>query len=145
MIEVPARVWRPRVVSRYTTLEYHGDNVNRVLDYSQYGNCLYRTDLSWSDDSVRNDSIHFDGDDHTTELNQGLRFDPTIDASTQDTIVDIIKKFWDYFVKEGAQRPILGYEFIIDTGGPLTSILQKNFLWNILIQGDHGTSWPAQE
>ena len=117
MIEVPAKVWRPRVVSRYTTLEYHGDNVNRVLDYSQYGNCLYRTAVSWYDISGRNDIIYFEGAAHTAELTKGLRFDMTIDTSTREAIINIIKKYWDCFVKEGSQWPIIGYEFGIDTGG----------------------------
>ena len=117
MIEVPAKIWRPKVVSRYTTPEFHGDDIDGILDYSQYGNCLYRTDISWSDDSGRDDIINFDCAAHTEELTTGLRFDTTIDPLTRDSIVEIIKKYWDCFIKEGAQRPILGYEFGIDTGG----------------------------
>ena len=60
MIEVPAKIWRPKVVSRYTVPEYHGDDVNGILDYGQFGKCLYKNNLSWSDDSGREDIISFD-------------------------------------------------------------------------------------
>ena len=91
------------MVSRYTTPEYHGDDVDGVLDYSQYSNCLYRTYVSWYDDSGQNDIIHFEGAAHTSKLTKGLRFDMTIETSTHETIVDIIKKYWDFFVEEGGQ------------------------------------------
>ena len=32
VIEVPEKVWRPKVVSRYTTPEFHGDDVDGSLD-----------------------------------------------------------------------------------------------------------------
>ena len=105
------------MVSRYKTPEYHGDDVDGVLNYSQYGNCLYRIDVSWSDDSGQNDIIHFESAAHTTELTKGLCVDTTIDTYTHEAIMNIIKKYWDCFVKEGAQRLILRYEFGIDTGG----------------------------
>ena len=48
---------------------------------------------------------------------KGLRFDDSIDDDTRGAIVDIIKKYWDCFVQDGAHRPILRYKFGIDTGG----------------------------
>ena len=117
MIEVPAKIWRPKVVSRYTTPEFYGDDVDGILDYSQYGKCVYKTELHWCDDSERKDIIIFDCAAHSAELIKGLRFDPTLDPPTRESIVAVIKKYWDFFIQEGAKRPILGYEFGIDTGG----------------------------
>ena len=95
MIEVATKIWRLKVVSRYTTPEYHGDDKDGIPDYSQYGNCLYRTDISWSDYYSRDDIINFDCAAHTNEQTTGLRFDTNIDPLTRDDIVEIIKKYWD--------------------------------------------------
>ena len=46
-----------------------------------------------------------------------LKFDPYVDINTCKLITDIIIEYWDSFAKEGTKRPILGYEFGIDTGG----------------------------
>lgn len=41
---------------------------------------------------------------------------------------DIIKGHWDSFYEEGARRPVLGYEFIIDMGrSKLVSIRPPNY------------------
>ena len=45
MIEVPAKIWRPKVVSKYTTPEYYSDDLDSILDYAQYGNCVYTSKL----------------------------------------------------------------------------------------------------
>ena len=97
MIKVPAKIWRPKVVSRYTTPECHGDDVDGILDYGQFVNCVYKN-LSWSDNSGRNDIINFDCHTHDAELNKGMQFDDSIYASTCDAIIDIIKHYRDYFV-----------------------------------------------
>ena len=68
MIEVPAKIWRPKAISRYTTPEYHGDDVDGILDYGQFGKCAYRNNLSWSDDSGCDNIISFDCRAHDVEL-----------------------------------------------------------------------------
>jgi hypothetical protein len=117
MIEVPAKIWRPKVISKYITPEYHSDDVDSILDYAQYGNCVYKSKLEWKDDSSRNGIIEYDETIHCAELKKDLRFDDSIDDATKSSIVDIIKKIWDCFILIGAKRTILGYEFGIDTGG----------------------------
>ena len=57
MIEVPAKIWRPKVVSRYRIPEYYGEDIDSILDYSQYGKCLYRTKLSWDEGATRDDKL----------------------------------------------------------------------------------------
>ena len=42
MIEVPAKNWRPKVVSKYTTPNLDDKDINDLLDYGQYGNCVYK-------------------------------------------------------------------------------------------------------
>ena len=68
MIEVPAKIWRPKVISRYTTPEYHGDDVDGLLDYGQFGKFVYRNNLPWLDDSGRDNIISFDCHAHDVEL-----------------------------------------------------------------------------
>ena len=117
MIEVPAKIWRPKVVSKYTTPEYYSDDLDSILDYAQYGNCVYKNNLVWADNSDRTDIIKYNDKEHWAELKKDLRMDESIDDATQSSIIKIIQQFWDCFIKIGAKRTILGYEFGIDTGG----------------------------
>ncbi|MGH7974524.1 MAG: hypothetical protein ACREBR_03270 [bacterium] len=41
---------------------------------------------------------------------------PDIASTLQKCLLAIIKNYWDCFYEEGARRPILGFEFCIDTG-----------------------------
>ena len=117
MIEVPGKVWRPKVISRYRTPELCEDDIDGILDYSQCGNCFYRHNLSWIDKSSRQNIIVFDHDLHQAELDKDLSIDNSIGTDVKKSITTIIKEYWDCFVKVGTARPILGYEFGIDTGG----------------------------
>ena len=51
------------------------------------------------------------------DLNKDLRLGTSLDSDCQATVRNLIIKYWDCFVKEGAKRPILGYKFGIDTSG----------------------------
>ena len=117
MIEVPTKVWRPKVISRYRNPDFHEDDIDGILDYSQYGNCFYRHNLAWIDKSSRQYIIVFDHDFHQAELDKDLSIDNSIGTDVKTSITTIIKEYWDCFVKFGAARPILSYEFGIDTGG----------------------------
>ena len=115
MIEVPAKIWQPKVMSKYTTPVLDDDDVDDILNYAQYGKCVYKNNLNWSDDSCRNDIITYCDATHASELHRDLRFDESVDADLKVQITDIIKEYWDCFVK-AAMRTILQYEFGIDTG-----------------------------
>ena len=117
MIEVPPKIWRPKVMSKYTTPDLQDDDVDDILNYSQYGKCVYKNDLNWSDDSCRKDIICYDDATHASELKRDLCFDESVDENIRSEITNIVKEYWDCFVKVGAKRPILRYEFGIDTGG----------------------------
>ena len=109
MIEVPAKIWRPKVVIKYASPEYYGDDLDSILDYAQYGNCIYRNDLVWTYNSIYRDVIRYDDKEHWAELKKDLGIDKSIDTASQYSIINIIKQFLDCFVKIGAKRPILGY------------------------------------
>jgi len=83
----------------------------------QYGKCVYKPDRNWSDDSALVIIITYNKATHAAELTKYLKFDDSVDTNIRASITTIITEFWDCFVKEGAQRTILGYKFGIDTGG----------------------------
>ena len=45
-----------------------------------------------------------------------MRVRPDLESQICDIITNVIIKYWYCFFKEGAWRPILDYNFIIDTG-----------------------------
>ena len=120
MIEVPAKIQRLNVVNKYITPEYHGNDIDDILDYAQYGDCIYKNELEWTDNSTRTDIIKYDEAVHWAELENNPHFDDSIDDATKYSITSIIKKCWDSFALIGAKRTILVYEFGIDTGGART-------------------------
>ena len=79
MIEVPAKIWRPKVVSRYCIPEYYGKDIDSILYYGQYGNCLYHTNLSWDEGTTCDDRILFDDELNSTELNKDLKSGEKVD------------------------------------------------------------------
>ena len=91
MIEVPAKIWRPKVVSRYRIPEYYGEDIDSILDYGQYGKCLYRTKLSWDEGATRDDKIIFDDELHSAELKKDLTFGENVDLHTRGIVTAIIK------------------------------------------------------
>ena len=68
LIEVPAKIWRPKVISRYTIPEYLGEDIDSILDYSQYGKCVYKTKLAWENNNHRTDTISYNESLHSSEL-----------------------------------------------------------------------------
>ena len=102
MIEVPPKIWRPKVTSKYTCPDIRDAAVDDILDYGQFGQCLYKPKLQWDDGQKRMDIIMFDEMSHATELHNDLSFNDAIDNESKTEIVKIIKQFWDCFAKEGA-------------------------------------------
>ena len=117
MIEVPPKIWRPKMVSKYTTPDYADNDLGDILDYSKFGRCVYRSDIKWDSGVRRMDRILFDEKEHAKELDKDLKLGPSICDQSKQDVVAVIKKYWDCFVTVGAKRTILGYEFGIDTSG----------------------------
>ena len=59
MIEVPPKIWRPKMVSKYTTPDYADNNLDGILDYSKFGRYVYRSDIKWNSGAKRMDRIVF--------------------------------------------------------------------------------------
>ena len=64
---------------------------------------------------MQEDCILYDDTKDEQEFNSNIRIDKCVTDEYKTTIADIVKKYWDYFCKEGAQRSILNYELAIDT------------------------------
>ena len=77
---------------------------------------MYKPHIAWSD-SKRDDIIQFDPDKDMEELEKNFKVGKSATATAMKTrILELVKKYWDCFASDGARRPILGYEFGIDTG-----------------------------
>jgi len=102
------------VESRYRMLDYSCGINDSAWDFSNYGKAVFRPKLEWQD-TQRDNVIYFQDSDQE-ELEKDLRMGKNVDDATHDSIVTVIKKYWDSFCKEGAKRTIIAYEFGIDTG-----------------------------
>ena len=106
MIEVPAKIQQPKVISKYTTPNLDDKDIDDILDYGQYGKCVYKPNLDRSDDSARVDIITYDKATHVAELGKDLKCDDYVDTNTRASITTIITEFWDCFVKKGTKCTI---------------------------------------
>ena len=115
VIKVPPKFWRPTQVNKYVSLDY-ADDVNKgIFDFKHYGKTVFRLNTKWKDRG-RDDIIMYNKSAHEEEMNKGLRIGKSVDATTKDALIGLVTTNWDCFCKEGACRPIIGYEFAIDTG-----------------------------
>ena len=78
MIEVPAKIWRPKMISRYTCPSTPDDIVDDILDYRQFGKCMYKPKHEWTNDTARTDVIVFNEPQHDGELQKDLDFNGTV-------------------------------------------------------------------
>ena len=64
------------------------DDVDDILDYAQYGKCVYKPDFDWSPNEERDDMIIFSPTVHDAELAKDLYFDNLLDEATQQEIIE---------------------------------------------------------
>jgi hypothetical protein len=63
----------------------------------------------------RSDIKYWD-DKYQAEFDKGIKIGTNCPSGIKTHVIIIIKRYWDNFYKDGACRPILGFEFVIDTG-----------------------------
>ena len=56
------------MINKYTPPHLDDNDVDDLLDYRQYGKCVYKPKLIWSDNKTREDIILFDEVNHANEL-----------------------------------------------------------------------------
>ena len=73
MIEVPPKVWTPKIVNQFWVPQY--DDVDEgVFDHTPYGNCVLRPAPKWTPPDC-NDVLYFDPSKDETELIRDLHFE----------------------------------------------------------------------
>lgn len=77
------------------------------------GNTVFRV-KTW-EPGIRDDIISFDSSSHSDELKK-LNIGSNVLNEAKGIIRTLVIAFWDVLAKDGLRRPMLGYEFCIDTG-----------------------------
>ena len=71
--------------------------------------------MAWTP-RIRDNNVMWNGANEISEFENNSRIKINVLPEIKETISDLIKANWDCFTKRGTRRPILGYEFGIDTG-----------------------------
>ena len=71
MIEVPPKIWQPKVINQFRMPTYN-DVDNGIFQFQAYGKCVYRDNWNW-DACNRSDIIHYDSEVHHEELQRDLK------------------------------------------------------------------------
>lgn len=101
--------------NQYISVDVLDDVEEGVFDYQQYGNTVYRPNTIWKD-IERDDCIMWYKQRDEKEVNTNIKIWKGASHEHRNTITGIFRKYWDCFSKAEARRPILNYEFAIDTG-----------------------------
>ena len=80
------------------------------------------------DSRLRSDIIIWNESLDTTTLLRDFRIGEHVDAYIRQSVLSIIKSNWNYFGQRGVSRPVLDFEFFIDTGDsvPVFCLQPKN-------------------
>ena len=101
-------------MSKYVQSVDKDTRIDDILDFKKYGKYLYKPQ-KWRgiqcDDTILWDSILYNG-----EFTMDCKIGFEIPLEARKTIVNLIQANLDYFTERRSYRPILGYEFLIDTG-----------------------------
>ena len=118
-IKCPPKIWRPKAPDLYVPIDYSNDIDDDLLihAYENFGKSktAYKSE-SWNPGSPRTDLIKYDAARDDDEIKSSFKINPDCSTEIRSRILSIIHKYWDCFCKRGVSRPILGFEFGIDTG-----------------------------
>ena len=112
-ITVPPKIWRKKAATKYKPIIY--DDVDEDLYlFKSFGKCVKHSS-SWQP-RLRSDLIHWNESLDSPELERDFRIGDQVDGVTRRSVLSIIKSNWDSFCERGVSRPVLDFEFCIDTG-----------------------------
>ena len=114
MIELPPKHWRPKPVSKYTPEPSYTDVDDEIFVFLPYGRALAK--VGYNHGRKRTDIIKWDKHKHQAEYDSVITISPTLPGKIRTKLQSIIQSNWDAFIAEGVIRPVIGYEFCIDTG-----------------------------
>ena len=76
-IELPTKVWIPKVKNIYITPYYDNDIDGVVFGFQKCGKAVYRPKKSWEEGS-RTNLITFDYDKHSKELHKHIKLNSRV-------------------------------------------------------------------
>ena len=85
--------------------------------FPSYGSTIRRTISLPPPITTKLDLIIWKERIHQSQLDKYLHLSTNIDPTVSDTILRVIRDHWDAFDEKGVNRPVIGYEFCVDTGG----------------------------
>ena len=126
-IEIPPKVWRPKVRNAYRTPTY-GDELDPDLYVCpRFGKSLRRTE-PLRELPPRIDIRLWNAATDQVEFDAVIKLPEHMGPEICAELVSIIHDNWDCFYAEGARRPMLGFQFCIDTGdSPPVACRQPNY------------------
>ena len=112
-IRMPPKIYRPPIPSSYVEPEQLPDPLEGM-------ECLHKPlgQSLWKHKTpppIRTDIIHFNPLIHLKELNKNANWEGCTEVN-RGRITRILKDYWDVFAQEGLRNPIMGYNFVVDTG-----------------------------
>ena len=113
VITVPPKIWRKKAASNYKPLVYN-DVDEDLYSFKPFGKCVKRS-ASW-EPRLRSDLIHWNESFDSSELERYFRMGDQADDLTRRSVISIMKSNWDSFCERSVSRPVLDFEFCIDTG-----------------------------
>ena len=119
LIDVPPKIWRPKPPNRYQNLSSNHNDVDEDLYlFPSYGHsALLRPTANPFDFSIsRTDRIIWDAAKHQADFDKSITFPASLHTDYKTRLTSVIHQYWDSFAPEGVSRPVLDYEFCIDTG-----------------------------
>ena len=112
-IHMPPKVYRPPIPSTYIEPEGLPDPAEGLeCLYSPHGKSLWK---SKQPPPPRSDVILFNRSLDQAEMDRNIRWNGCDDRHRL-TIKSIIEQYWDVFAEKGLKNPILGFQFVVDTG-----------------------------
>jgi hypothetical protein len=114
VIEVPPKLWHPKPLNRYVPLDYSNDMDDGVFLFEKFGKAIIQTPLIFKNECT---DIHtWDAGRDTAKFEKDFIIGSNVAADVCAEIISIIQQYWDCFYSEGIRKPILGFEFGINTG-----------------------------
>ena len=113
VIDVPRKIWRPKIKCRYKPPLYNKDVDEGIFLFESLGAAVFRP-KPW-EPGKRTDFILFNKNLHSKEF-ESVKVNRKGAGALLSTFQAIVRAYWDCFAPEGIRRVILGYEFAIDTG-----------------------------
>ena len=113
VIDVPRKIWRPKVKSRYKPPLYNKDVDEGIFLFKSLDAAVFQP-KPW-EPGIRTDIILFDKTLYIKGFNS-VKINHKSAGALLPTLKQIVQVYWACFAAEGIRRVILGYEFAIDTG-----------------------------